>query len=120
MISNNVMKMDDIGDEVWYRIGCACGGGDDCAAEINFEFDQGEITIIFHKRVTWADYTWERNFFFKMLARVKMAFQVLFKGYLEMEGCFYIDSLDHLDSMIEALKEGKGKILALREIYQDE
>jgi hypothetical protein len=120
VISKNVMKMQEWDTEVWYRIGCDCTG-EDCSAEINFEFDKelGYIDINFYKKVMWND-SWGQNPFYKRWwARIKASLRILFTGYIEMEGNFMIQDIDHMESFIEALEEGKQKILKLREKHDE-
>lgn len=120
MIAKNVMKLDEWDSDVWYEIGCACGG-EDCNAQIEFEIDNdfSVIDINFYKKVMWADYWGCDRFYERWWARIKASFKILFTGYIELEGNFMIKDIDHLESFIEALEEGKQKMLKLKEDHNE-
>lgn len=104
---------------MWYKVGCDCGG-DDCGTEIEFEIDKdfSYINVNFYKKVIWADHWGYDRFYERWWARIKASFKILFTGYIDMEGNFMIQDIDHLDAFIEALEEGKQKMLKLRKITE--
>jgi len=105
---------------VWYEIGCSCTG-DDCKAQIEFELDEefGFIDITFHKKIMWADYWGCKPLYKRIYDRIKVSLKILFTGYIELEGDFMIRDEDHIDSFIEALKEGKEKMLECQKRFED-
>lgn len=120
MIAKNVMKVNEWDTEVWYEIGCICTG-DDCRSQIAFEIDKefNHIDIIFYKKVMWADYWGNNPFYVKWWKRFKASLRILFTGYIELEGDFMIQDIDHLEAFIEALDEGKQKMLKLKEEHKN-
>ena len=119
-ISNNVMKINEWkGTSVWYRVGCRCSG-EECDTTIMFEFDEdfGHIDINFYKKIMWNEY-WRNSLFHKRWwARIKAACKILFTGYIDLEGNFMIQEQEHLDEFIEALQEGREKMLEWQEEFQ--
>ncbi len=89
---------------------------------IMFEFDEdfGHIDIRFYHNVSWADYWGSNNWFTKMWSRIKLACKVMFTGYVELEGDFLIQEEEHLDGFIEALQEGRSKMLEFQENLDNE
>ena len=119
-ISNNVMKTNEWkGTSVWYRVGCACSG-ETCDSIIAFEFDEdfGHIDINFYKTIIWNEYWNNKWFWERWWSRIKVACKVLFKGYIELEGNFMIEEKEHLDEFVNALQEGRGKMLEWQEEFQ--
>ena len=99
------------GTSVWYKVNCACGGGDcDSMIDLSFDKDFGHVDVEFYKTIMWADYYQKDWFWQRWWLRVKMATQILFKGYTELEGSFMIEGMDHLSSFITALEEGREKM----------
>lgn len=114
-ISTGVSKLKEWDDSVWYKVNCACGDSD-CDAIITFDFDKDcGINITFYKTIRWCDYNHNIWFFQRFWLRIKMAIQILFKGYIEFEGSFIIQNENHLNDFITALQEGKEKMLIKKE-----
>ena len=122
-ISTGVSKVKEWkGSSIWYKVNCACGGGEDCDSLIDLSFDKdfGHIDVEFYKNIVWADYYKNDWFWQRWWSRIKAASKVLFTGYIEMEGGFLIEGEEHLDGFIEALQEGKGKIKQWQKEFNDE
>ena len=104
------------GSSVWYRVECACGDGEDGALiDLSFDKDFGHINVNFYKNIMWGAYYQKKWWWQRGLLRIKMALQILFKGFTEHEGDFLIEGVDHLNDFITALQEGREKVLKFKE-----
>lgn len=105
-----VMKTNEFEDSVYYRATCSCGS-DEHDITIEFEIDKDidhMIFLNFYKKVYWsANWKSNDNWFKNILFRIKGAFKILFFGYLELQEDFILEGEEHIDSFINALKEGK-------------
>ena len=113
-ISKGVTKINEWeGTSVFYKIACACMGGDDCDCGIDFNVDNdfGGIEVDFYQNINWADYYNNNWFFTRWWARVKVALKVLWTGEMKLEGGFIVQGEEHIDSIIEAWQEGKRKMI---------
>ena len=107
------------GSSVWYKVNCACG---DCDSMIDLSFDKdfGHIDVEFYKTIMWGDYYQKERFWQRWWLRIKMATQIIFKGYTELEGSFMIEEIQHLDSFITALEEGREKVKQFKLDFEKE
>lgn len=105
-----VAKTFDSEGLVSYATFCSCGNHD-LAMQLNYDKEDGIKDITFYTTgVTWEDdYRNEYSFFERIKIRIKTAWRVLTKGYIEQEAVFVF----HGDEQIKDL--GK-KILELSEI----
>lgn len=121
-ISTGVSKIKEWkGSSLWYKVNCACGNGD-CDSLITFEFDEdfGGVDVNFYKTVMWGAYYQKEWWFQRLWLRIKMATQILFKGYTELEGTFLIQDRDHMDDFITALQEGREKMEVFAKEFKKE
>jgi len=79
--AKGILKTGNFGDAMFYHIHCDCGN-DDCAHEIEVEADDMNVYVhIYHIQHTkW----WEKN-------RWKQIWQILTKGYAEMQTTIVLD-----------------------------
>lgn len=108
MIANKVMNVGkwENGSSIW-KIGCDCGD-DDCTATIEMEVDNGVFLMYFFKKLhVMTEYHWYKA----MKMRFKIAFSVLFKGWVELHSEMVITEQSHIDAFIEALKEGRNRLV---------
>lgn len=63
----------------------------------------------------WNDSWGSPPFYERWWARIKASLRILFTGYIELNADFMIQDVDHLEAFIEALEEGKQKMLKLKE-----
>ena len=113
-ISHGVSKLNEWkGSSVWYRINCSCGG--DCDTDMEFEFDKdfGFINLNFYKNVAWSDYD-SHTFFGRIWSRLKAAYKILTTGYISLNGSTLIQEEGHINSVIEALQEGRDKLIKFK------
>ena len=108
-ISYNVLKRSEDKKNVWYSVACGCGS-DDHNIEIDFEYDDWNIWVNFYKNLQWSSH-FSENFIMRFWRRIKGSLRMLFTGYIEMEESFQINNLEHLNSFIRALEEGREKLL---------
>ena len=122
-VSNKVMKMNEWkGTSIYYKVSCACGGGDDCDCGIDFEIDKdfGDIEVNFYQVIKWADY-WKCNWFFtRWWARIKVALKILWTGEMRLEGGFLVQGQEHIDSILDAWQEGKLRMIQWRQEFEAE
>lgn len=120
--SNNVMliskwgKKDVSSPVVMYRVGCDCLSTDhEATLSLEYNHDLSCVTMTLYKNVAFISYLYDEKKIIDKLRmfwyRLKNAIKLLFTGYLEMEGDLIFDGPDHIDSLIQALKEGKEFIL---------
>jgi hypothetical protein len=99
------------GSSVMYKVNCACSGGEcDSMIDISFDKDFGHIDVEFYKTIMWGTYYQKKWWWEKGWLRIKMATQILFKGFTEHEGSFMLEGEDHLNDFITALQEGRDKV----------
>jgi hypothetical protein len=103
--AKGILKNGDFGDAMFYHVRCDCGN-EDCAHEIEVEADDCHIQVhIYHVQHTkwWSKGRW------------KQIWQILTKGYAEMQTTIILDeqtALNYADTLvcaIEDVKEFRGK-----------
>ena len=111
MISKNVMKTDDYGDSVWYKVNCDCNS-DDHITTIEMEYDKEfrMITLNFYKKYVWTSRYGDINWFERFWKRLTCSLKMFFTGWIEVEEYVILRGEDHINSFIEALEEGKQKV----------
>ena len=112
-ISYRAMKVVDVKGSVFYTIVCDCLSPEH-NMEIEFEFNDGIIELFLYKTLYWKDYYRNFSWYCKYWKRISAAFRLLFGGYVEMQGDFLLQKEEHIDSFIDALKEGKKKVISWR------
>lgn len=126
-----IEKIRDCGNaRVWYRTTCECMSDDHpLTVELEYDKDFPELTMFF-KCVT-ADYkanqikieredfdTWKETYYgflnniYRIWWRIKAAWHILFKGYIELEEAFIFRGKNHIQELGEALLKGVEKVEA--------
>jgi len=115
-ISYKVMKTLEFPDQqaVYYSIACDCGDIDH-NMEVDFEWDDGIMEMFLYKTFYWKEYYRCLPWYERVWKRISASLKLLFGGYVEMQGDILIMEEEHIDSFIEALQEGKGKIAEWKE-----
>lgn len=115
MISNRVMKQDEYGHAVWYRVACDCGSKD-CDLSLELEYDK-ELAMVFlnmYKDLHWSSHWVDRDepgwWWKSKWLRLKTALRILFIGYIKVEECLIIGGDGHIEAFIGALQEGQRKL----------
>jgi hypothetical protein len=99
------------GSSVLYKVNCGCGCGEcDSMIDLSFDKDFGHIDVEFYQTIQWGDYYQKEHWWERLWLRIKIATQILFKGYIDLEGSFMVEGIDHLNSFITALEEGREKM----------
>jgi hypothetical protein len=109
-----VMRTNEFGDAVYYRVCCDCGD-EDCDLTLEFEYDKNinYVTLTIYKNLhasahwgcCWNHFDFIRVFWNK----IKLMSSILFKGYIEVcEGTLLKDP-EHIDNFIKALEEGRER-----------
>jgi len=110
MTTFRVMKTNKFEDSVYYRVACSCNSEEhDVILELEIDEDiDNMIFLNFWKKIYWsANWKSNDNWFRNILFRIKGALKILFFGYLEFQEDFILEGEEHIDSFINALKEGK-------------
>jgi hypothetical protein len=110
MTSKNIAKIGENDDSVYYIAQCGCGERSHSAG-IEFEHESIGIDLRFYKDVCFSDSWTCDNILQKYLRRIKAAFRILFKGYIEMEEVFFIRGVEQITDLISALEYGKNKMI---------
>lgn len=111
------MKLDEYEDAVFYRSSCSCGDPEcDITLELEYDKDMNSIDMVVYKKLiydAWFDSTPGEKFRWvkEKLNRIKAAIQILFTGRIEQEGAFLFKGIDHMAAFVNAIQEGKSKIM---------
>ena len=122
-ISYKTMKLDEIGNSIYYRVACQCGSQDcDLVLELEYDKDFDCINIRMYKKLHasahWGDY-WDHFDFIRVLwNKIKMCSIVMTKGYVEITEETMIQGEEHIDSFISALQQGKRFIVGKEKEWQ--
>lgn len=112
MISRGVMKTFDLKDTTFYEVSCDCGVPEcNMTLELEYEpvFDQ--MYMNFYKKVAISVYWNDVNFLARMWRRIKYCLQIIFTGKIELTETHIFKDIEHIDAFIEAMKEGREKII---------
>jgi hypothetical protein len=100
-----------------YHIVCDCGS-DDHNLSMLMEVEDGMISLRFYKKLwakaVWCPMSWGDHFR-DWHGRIKIALNVLIKGYAEHEADFLIQNEQAIDDLCEALQNSKLKMILQRE-----
>ena len=112
-LSYKVMRTNEFPDQqsVWYRISCGCGS-EEHDMNIELEYADGFMEMFIYKTFYWKYFYAGLPWYDKLWKRISASAKILFGGYIEMQGDIIITEDEHIDSFIEALQEGKGKLKA--------
>lgn len=117
-------------NSIWYKVDCECSSNE-CQLEIQFDNEYGDVTLYFYKDVYFNKYMnyslfpndgslkekiifiFEniKNSFTTLFSRLKTAFKIIFTGHLKMSSDIIISGEEHINNLIEILKEGKKYVL---------
>ena len=112
-ISNNVSKLSEYEDAVFYRVNCSCMG-EDCDLTLEMEYDKkcNCIDLNIYSDLKWSAY-WGSPYckWYSILWRkIKAVIRLLFIGHIEVSEGILIQDKEHIDAFIEALQEGSKKL----------
>ena len=123
-INLRTMKLDEIGDSVYYRIACQCGNQDcDLTLEMEYDKDFDAINVRMYKKLHASTHWGEGWTYFDFIRvlwnKIKMSSIVITKGYIEVVEETMIQGEEHIDSFIEALQQGKKFIVGKEKEWQE-
>lgn len=98
--AEGILKTGEWGDSKWYHVRCDCGN-DDCSHEVNVEADDFGVQV--HVYVKNHTRWWKKN-------RWKQIWQILTKGYAEMETTIFLNeqtALNYAETMKTAIEDVK-------------
>lgn len=105
------MKTYDSPDCVVYKLNCNCDSNDHLTSiEIERDDDLHDLTIHFYKKMIWTSQWGEIAWYQRIWKRLICSIKMLFTGWIEVEEYVIIYGEDHINSLIEALEEGKQQI----------
>lgn len=94
-----------------YKVSCGTG---EHSLYMEFEYDENipnYLWLNFHKKIGWSCYWSTKGWFQSLRKRFSGSLTLFFKGYIELEETFTLDGIEHIDAFIDALQEGKNRIL---------
>lgn len=115
-ITKYIMKLNTYNNKsdisAWYKTSCACGSDNhDCTIVLEKDKEHPvDVSMVFYKKISWADYYGKSNIIARMLKRIQCSLKILFTGYIELEEDFIFHNEQHIDNFIEAMKEGKNTV----------
>lgn len=109
-IRNQVEKVKEFEDAVWYKTTCDCGA-DEMSIWIEEEKidDKSIIVMSFHYRCGFYD-SWTKTYLQRIWQRIKVCCYILWHGDYELEGTFMFRGEEHIRGVVEALKESADKL----------
>ena len=113
MKKNYVMKFDDWGDSVFYRVACNCTEQDcDMTLELERDKEYNALYLNIYKRLRasahWG-YTskWGGFDFVRVLInKIRMCCRIMFSGYIEVSEAFIMKDEKHIESFREVILDG--------------
>ena len=116
--SNNIMKVAEFSDLIFYRAGCSCGDKQcDMTLELEYDPEINDIVLTIYKDLVYASWFGIRSdstlyWFRDKWKRIKGAVRLLFTGRISLEEAFLIKGGEQIDGFITALQEGKQKLMS--------
>lgn len=112
MTSKNICKTHEFDKSVFYKAHCSCSSENHTQTLVLDVEDEQLYLRIYHK-VFCAAFWCPINFnqiLKDFYIRLKLAYQILTKGYVEYEGEFIFEDETSIQDYINALQEGLNKI----------
>jgi hypothetical protein len=111
MIGNDVMLTDEFENDIFYTVACHCGAKE-CSLELELEHDTkiNDITLRIYTDLQWRAYWGTNNIFQEFWKRITGACRMFFTGKIKVYDELLIQNQEHMQSFIDALKEGKQKL----------
>ena len=105
--SYRVMKTHDFDKSVFYRVSCDCT---DAEHDMCLEMDVDDFPIMslhFYWNAETTVFWGNTNWFKRQWHKLKLIGRLIVHARLDLQGDFLLLDKNHIDSFIEALKEGK-------------
>jgi len=101
-----VMELSKTKNWILYRAACKCLSSDhDITIEIEVD-DYDFIYLTFYKEISASSYN--KNWFLEKMNRIKMAFKILFTGYINTESDFILGGETQINDFLAAIESGKN------------
>lgn len=123
MTSQNIMKMSEFDDVVYYKAQCHCMD-DDCVHTLELESSDfkvdgkiidRDINLKLYMDCYISDYFGKnQNFILRMWFRIKYALILLFTGRVFLEQYFMFNGEKGIQDYINALEEGLEKLKSIK------
>lgn len=101
-----------IEDNKVYRTTCQCMGDDPLTFYVDVDEEHPEVYLSVDMKVSTLFDVWDRPRwsypFRRILRRIKYAWTLLTKGYVEMEGAFIFRGEEHIDGFTDAVQSAKN------------
>lgn len=113
--SYKVMKTGEYDKALFYKVECDCGSKDH---QLGIEIDSDKwpiLSLTFYADLESTIYWGKTNWFIRQWRKIKIITKIIFTGYITMEQEFLLIDDKHIDSYINALKEGKEILKRNRE-----
>lgn len=105
-MSFRIMELSKYKDCIFYRAACMCGSEDcDLTLELEYDKDLNCLILNMYKKMDWNE-GWEVNIFQRFWLRLKAAFRIIFKGYIETEGAMILENEEQIREFTSALDNG--------------
>jgi len=118
VVSKNVMEIFDFTDCIFYQVGCGCGNKD-CNMTLELENCDSNMYLNMSKDLAFSVYWGEGNIFTRLWKRIKYASKLMFIGYIKVEESHVFNNSEQIEAFIEALNEGREKLLKYERISQN-
>ena len=110
--SKNVEILSDYDDFVMFKTTCACNSDDHTLSVIvekGSDLPDSPIQSSIYFKVSWRE-TFTGNIFQKIADRLKAVFNILFKGYLELDEEFLFRDDNHFKNFRDVLEEAINQV----------
>ena len=113
MTSQNICKVAEYDDCIFYRTHCQCMNNDHAhTLELSFE-DHGsglkELNLIVYSDLSYYDF-YDKKWYEKYWRRIKTAFSLLIGGHPQINDSFIFNGNKAVEDYIKALQEGLDKL----------
>ena len=109
-ISYRVLKQGEFDGEnpsIFYQVSCSCSDDRDIIT-LELEYDDwDDISLSIYQQLMWSSYWGFKNWFQRVWYRISGALTILFTGEIKVEGSITLQGEKHIQSLIDALEEGK-------------
>lgn len=112
MTSKNICKTHEFDNAIFYKAQCSCSSNNHEQTLVLEKLEQNIYLQLYHKVYCTAFWcpTSIPDKFKDYFIRIKLAYNILTKGYVEYEGEFIFEDKQSIQDYISALQEGLNKL----------